>query len=135
MYFNLKMEYNHNECHCNCKKYHMCKKDYNWNPSTCICENSRYLKSIVDTLVIVCDEIINSMDSVSTNVTKTIPTNAMSTASIYSDDKKVTCEKSNCLLHNNSSVPECLLLLVVISISYYYHCTRHWVKKEYTLPH
>ena len=30
------------------KKYHTCKKDYNWNPNTGICENSRYLKSIVD---------------------------------------------------------------------------------------
>ena len=32
----------------------MCKKDYNWNPSTCICKGSRYLKSVVDDSVIVC---------------------------------------------------------------------------------
>ena len=24
------------------------KRDYSWNPSTCICENSKYLKSIDD---------------------------------------------------------------------------------------
>ena len=30
------------------------KKDYSWNPSTCICENGKYLKSIADTLVICC---------------------------------------------------------------------------------
>ena len=32
----------------------MCEKYYIWNPSTCICENSRYLKSIVDDSVILC---------------------------------------------------------------------------------
>ena len=25
---------------CECKNYRKCKKDYSWNPSTCICENS-----------------------------------------------------------------------------------------------
>ena len=49
------------------------------NPNTCICENSRYLKSIADTLIILCDEIINGTDSVSTNVANTISTNVMST--------------------------------------------------------
>ena len=37
----------------------VCKKDYNWNPSTCIYENSRYLRSIADDSVIMCDEIIS----------------------------------------------------------------------------
>ena len=67
----------------------MCKRDYSWNPSTCICENSRYLKSFVDGLVIVCKEIINVTDSVSTNVTNTISTNVASAVSINSDDKIV----------------------------------------------
>ena len=74
------------------------QKNYSWNPSTCICENGKSLKSIVDTSVIVCDEIINATDSVSTNVINTIPTNITNTisknvtsiASINSDDKKVT---------------------------------------------
>ena len=35
------------------------KKGYNWNPSRCICENSRYLKSIIDNSVIVHNKIIN----------------------------------------------------------------------------
>ena len=26
------------------KNYHKYKNDYNWNPSTCICENSKYSK-------------------------------------------------------------------------------------------
>ena len=39
-------------CQCECKNYRTCKKEYSWNPSTCICENSKYLKSIDDTSVI-----------------------------------------------------------------------------------
>ena len=26
---------------CDCTSYRKCKKDYNWNPSTCICKNSK----------------------------------------------------------------------------------------------
>ena len=48
---------NSKTCQCKCKNYHKRKKDYGWNPSTSICENSKYLKSIADTSVIVCDEI------------------------------------------------------------------------------
>ena len=37
----------------------MCKKYYSLNLSICICEYSKYSKSIVDESVTVCDEIIN----------------------------------------------------------------------------
>ena len=50
----------------NAKNYCKCKKDYSWNPSTCICENSKYLKSVADTSVTDCDEIIIFMNNVST---------------------------------------------------------------------
>ena len=36
----------------------MYKKDYTLNPATCSCENGKYLASIIDDLVITCDEII-----------------------------------------------------------------------------
>ena len=39
-------------------KYYNCEKDYSWNPSICICENSKYLKSVVDTSVTKCDTIV-----------------------------------------------------------------------------
>ena len=59
--------------------------------------NGKYLKSIADTSVIVCDEIISVTDRVSTNVTNpistnitnTISTNDVSTVLTNSDDKKV----------------------------------------------
>ena len=55
----------------NVKKYRKCIKDCSWNTSTCICEKSKYLKSIADASVIACDGIISVMDIVSTNMTNT----------------------------------------------------------------
>ena len=59
------------------KKYHVCEKDYIWNPATCSCKNGEYLASIIDNSVITCDEIIEE--------TKTIPTN-------FKYKKKIICE-------------------------------------------
>ena len=56
-------------------------------PTTCICENSRYWKSIVNDSVILCDEIISTTDSVSANVTNTISINVTGTVSINSNNK------------------------------------------------
>ena len=42
------------------------KKDYSWNPGTCNCENSKYVKS---TSVTECDEIMSVMDAGSTKKT------------------------------------------------------------------
>ena len=50
----------------------MCKKDYSLNPSRCICENSKHLKSIADSSVIACDEILSVMDIASTKKTNAI---------------------------------------------------------------
>ena len=47
-----------------------------WNPSTCICENRKYLKSTAGNSVIACDGIISVMDIVSTKKANTIGTNA-----------------------------------------------------------
>ena len=48
---------------CEFTNYHKCEKDYSWNPCTCICENSRYLKSVADTSVTGRDEIVTVMDN------------------------------------------------------------------------
>ena len=45
------------------------KKNYIWNPVTCSWENGKYLVSIIDASVIMCDEIIDSEE------TKTVTTN------------------------------------------------------------
>ena len=61
-------KWNNDKCQCECKKYGTCKKDYRWNPSTCICDNSKRLQYIIDYSVVVCDETVYVMDTVSTNV-------------------------------------------------------------------
>ena len=47
--------------------------------------------------------------------------------------EKVTCEKSNCLIHTISLVTIFLVLLTAISFSFCYYYTRGWIKKEYVL--
>ena len=42
---NSNQKWNKKTCYCKCKSYLL-------DPSTCICENSKYLKSIADTLVL-----------------------------------------------------------------------------------
>ena len=76
---NSNQKLDNDKCQCECKKYRTCKKDYSWNPRHF--ENVKYLKSIGDTSVIVCDKIINATDNVSINVTNTILTNMTNTIS------------------------------------------------------
>ena len=66
----------------------MCKKYYSWNPSTCICENSMYLKSFADDSAKL-DEIISTTGTILRNVANTVSTNVKSAVSINSDDKKL----------------------------------------------
>ena len=40
---NSNQKWNNKTCQCECKNYHKCEKVYDWNPSTCISENSKYL--------------------------------------------------------------------------------------------
>ena len=48
--------WNNDKCQCECKKHHICEKDYVWNPAI-NCENEKYLTSIIDKII--CDEIID----------------------------------------------------------------------------
>ena len=79
-------------------------KGYNWNPSTCICKNSSYLKSIV------CSKVIHVTDSVSTNATNAILTNVTSTVLM------------NCYILHNFSLESILLFIVTITS---YHYSKH----------
>ena len=69
---NSNQKWNNKTRQCECKNYRKCKKDYSWNPSKRLFDNSKYLKSIADTSVIECDEIISAMDILSTKMRNTI---------------------------------------------------------------
>ena len=45
---NSNQKQNNETCQSECKNYCTFNKDYSWNPSTCICENGKYLKGIAD---------------------------------------------------------------------------------------
>ena len=91
------------------------QKDYSWNPIICICEDSKYLKSVADSSVTECDEIVIVMDVESTKKTNTIATNVMSAASIYCHSKKV---RDCYILHTVLLV--IILLLIITIICYHY---------------
>ena len=40
---NSDQKWNNNKCWSECKKYHICEKDYIWNPATCSCEKEKFL--------------------------------------------------------------------------------------------
>ena len=61
--FNSNQKSNNKTCQCECKNYRTCKNNYNWNPSTCICENGKYLKSVADSSVTMYDKIIIVMNN------------------------------------------------------------------------
>ena len=89
------------------------EKDYNWNPRTCICENSKFIKSIAATSMTEYDEIVIVMDNVTTK--KTIATNVTSTASINCHSIKVIdCH----ILH--TVLLAIILLLIIIIFCYHY---------------
>ena len=104
------------------KIFRSAKKDYSWNPSTCICENSKYLKSMADTSVITCDEIISVMKIVSTKMTNTIGTNVTKNCRSQKVRHKFYCY----ILH---TVLLGIILLLIITIICY-HYAKHRSKQK-----
>ena len=57
---NLDQWCNNSKCRCECKKRHVCERDYVWNPATCNYENGKYLAGIVVDSAIICDKVIDA---------------------------------------------------------------------------
>ena len=115
-------EWNNKTYYCKCKNHHTCQKDYSLNPTTCTCENTKYLKRIDDTSVIENNEIIPVMDIVSKNMTNTIAGNV----SINSDDKKVRYKLNCYILH----IVLLLIILVLIITIICYHYAKNRSKQK-----
>ena len=73
--WNSDQKWNNKTCPFKRKNYCSCKKDHTWKPSTCTCENCKYLKSIFDISMSEYDEIVIVMGNVSTKMTNTRVTN------------------------------------------------------------
>ena len=54
--------WNNDKCWYQCKKHHICEKDYVWNPATCNCENGKNLASIMNDSAIMRDKVVKSCD-------------------------------------------------------------------------
>ena len=111
---NLNKKQNNKTCQCECENYCKCKKD-NWNPSTCIYESNKYLKSVGNTSLTEYDEIVIVMGKLSTKKTITIATNVTSNASINYHSKKVR----DCYILHRVLLTIILLFKVTI-ICYHY---------------
>ena len=91
---------NNHKWWCDCEKRHLCEKEYIWNPSTCSCENGKYLASTMDDSAIMCDEIIDAEAKSNSNAksneeeAKPVPANF--------NEKNITCKIQNftCLFIN-----------------------------------
>ena len=118
---------NNKKCQCECKNYHTCKKDYGWDPGTCVCENSEHLKSIANSLVIAYDAITAVIDIVLTKMTNTIA----KIVSINFHSKKVRYITDRYILH--AVLLAIILLLVTTIISYRYANHRSKQKGIYAL--
>ena len=44
------------------------KKNHIWNPATCSCKNGKYVESIIDDSVVICDEIKKEAETIPTKV-------------------------------------------------------------------
>ena len=122
---NSNRKWNNKRFQCDCKNYHKSKKHYNWNLSTCTCENRKYLRNIADNSVIACDEIIHVMDILLTKMANTI---GRSTVSINSDSKKVKYRIDWFILHTVLSV---IILLLIITISCYHYAKHRSKQKDF----
>ena len=117
---NLNQKWNNETCQCECKNYRKCKKDYRWNPRTIICENGKYFKSIADTSVITCVEIISAMNIVSSKMKNNVTTNV----SINFNDKKVRSEIDCYILHIDLLAIILLLITNIICYDYAKHMSK-----------
>ena len=104
------------------KSIKKCKNDYSWNPSICICEKNRYLKSINDTSVITCNEIMSQ--TVCQQMWQ-ILYQQISQVSTNFDNKKVR-QKMDYHILNTFLLAIILLSIIMI----YYHYAKHRSKQK-----
>ena len=96
------------------EKHNICEKDYIWNPATCSCE--KYLASVMDDSLIICDEVI---DAEAKSKTKT------------NFNKKAAYKSQNLYI-----LLEFLLITIalLIAVSIYCYLIKYPTKQKHLLP-
>ena len=84
--------WNSNKCLCEGKKQHIWEKDYIWNPSACSCKNGKYLASIIDVTVIMCDKIIHAHVEAKSNDKAKSNNKKTETVLTNFNKKNITCK-------------------------------------------
>ena len=102
--------WNNNKFRFECKNHSIWDKDYVWNPSTCSCENGKYLANIMDDSVITFYEIIDVKE---TNFNK----------------KNITCKTPNFYMLLTFLLITTALL---IAVSIYCYVIKHRAKQNDT---
>ena len=114
---NSNQKWDNIKCRWECKKHHICEKEYIWNHATYSSKNGKYLATIIDDSVITCDEIIEAE-------TKAIPKNF--------NEKNITCKTQNFY-----TLLAFLLITIalLVSVSIYCYLIEYKSKQKYSLPY
>ena len=115
--YNSNQKWNNDKCWCECKKRHICVKDYIWNPATCNCEIAKYLANIIDDLGITCDEI---RDAQKTKMKQQILMK-----------KNAICKAKNLYVW---LVFFLISIAFLIAVSFYCYLIKYQVKQKHLLP-
>ena len=108
-----------------------------WDPSTCdgpcneACKIDEYLKTVFTYKNCSYEKPHVTSFGKATLAYQDEILNTTETLLVY---KKVICVKNVCLIYTILLVVICILL-VVISISFYYDYTKHWTKKKCSLSY
>ena len=115
--YNSNQKWNNDKCWCECKKRHICVKDYIWNPATCNCEIAKYLANIIDDLGITCDEI---RDAQKTKMKQQILMK-----------KNAICKAKNLYVLLAFFL---ISIAFLIAVSFYCYLIKYQVKQKHLLP-
>ena len=110
--------WNNDKCRCEWKKCRVCEKYYIWNPATCICENGKYLASVMGNSAIMCNEVIESYNE----ETKTVPTNF--------NEENITCKTQSFYILLAFLL---ITIALLIAVDIYCYLIKHRTKQKHLL--
>ena len=119
---NLNQKWNNDKYRCVWKypkKDNTCAKDCIWNHDVCTCKNGKYIASIIDDSVIMCDDIIEE--------TKTVPTNSNRIETVPT---KITSINIYILLDISL-----ITIALLIAVSAYCCFIKYWAKQKRLSPY